>query len=94
MNLMNIYLTIKVYFCHIKVHACFKKIISRKKHFLIITTCVYLVLSAGRSIFRFLLRNLLIFLHQSPDFRCFEVERSACYEPGKRNWSTWVIFYV
>ena len=46
MNLMNIYLTIKVYFCHIKVHACFKKIISRKKHFLIIRTCVYLVLSA------------------------------------------------
>ena len=39
-----------------------------KKHILLIRTCVYLVLSAGRSIYRFLLK--------SPDFRCFEVERS------------------
>ena len=32
------------------------EIISRKKHFLLIRTCVYLVLSDGRSISRFLLK--------------------------------------
>ena len=40
-----------------------------KKHFLLIRACVYLVLSAGQSISRF--------LRKSPDFWCFEDERSA-----------------
>ena len=47
----------------------------QEKHILLIRTCVYLVLSAGRSIYRFLQKSP-DFLHQSPDFRCFEVERS------------------
>ena len=60
---------IKVYFCVVKVHTCFKKIISRKKTiFLIKNLC--LLGFVCRSI------NLQIFWHQSPDFRCFEVERS------------------
>ena len=46
------------------------------KQFLLISTCVYLVLSAGRSISSFLLKSPDLFLPQPPDFRCFEVERS------------------
>ena len=51
------------------------KLLAGKKHILLIKTCVYLVLFAGRSIYRFFLK-FPDFLHQSPDLRCFEVERS------------------
>ena len=51
----------KVYFCVVKVYIyVLSKLKAGKKHLLSIRTCVYLVLSAGRSTSRF--------LHKSPEF--------------------------
>ena len=61
----------------LKVHTRFKLIICRKKkHFRLSRTCVYLVLSGGWSISRFLLKSPHIFIVVNPAFQCFEVERS------------------
>ena len=69
----------KVNFCAVKVHTFFKLIISRIQtlswlgH---VFTWFCLLVDQSPDFYW----NLQIFLHQSPDFRCFEVERSEYLE--------------